>query len=72
MASEKGLEISLLNLIDFKTVTAEKLTENIDNLSAIFNKAVEKTVNERLREDSPVSKLADTTTKKQRVSRSSF
>lgn len=56
MASEKGLEVSLLNLIDFKTVTAEKLTENIDNLVAVFNKAVEKAVNEKLKEDTPTTK----------------
>ena len=56
IASEKGLDVSLLNLIDFKTVTAEKLTEHIDNLSAVFNKAVEKSVNERLKEDTPVTK----------------
>jgi len=56
IASEKGLDVSLLNLIDFKSVTAEKLTENIDNLSAVFNKAVEKSVNERLKEDTPVTK----------------
>lgn len=56
IASEKGLEISLLNLIDFKTVTAEKLNENIDNLSTVFNKAVEKAVNEKLKEDTPVTK----------------
>lgn len=71
IASEKGLDVSLLNLIDFKTVTAEKLTENIDNLSIVFNKAVEKAVNEKLKEDTPISKLSDTTTKK-RVSRASF
>lgn len=56
IASEKGLEVSLLNLIDFRTVTAEKLNENIDNLSTVFNKAVEKAVNERLKEDTPISK----------------
>ena len=72
IASEKGLEVSLLNLIDFKTVTAEKLNENIDNLLAVFNKAVEKTVNEKLKESSPVSKLTDTTTQKKRVSRISI
>lgn len=71
IASEKKLEVSLLDLIDFKTVTAEKLNENIDNLSAVFNKAVEKTVNEKLKEDTPTSKSTDTVTKK-RVSRSSF
>lgn len=56
IASEKGLDVNLLNLIDFKTVTAEKLNENIDNLSAVFNKAVEKAVNEKLKEDTPITK----------------
>ena len=58
IASEKGLEVSLLNLIDFKTVTAEKLSENIDNLSAVFNKAVERAVNEKLKEDTPITKTS--------------
>ncbi len=58
IASEKGLEVSLLNLIDFKTVTAEKLSENIDNLSAVFNRAVEKAVNEKLKEDTPITKTS--------------
>lgn len=58
IASEKGLEVSLLNLIDFKTVTAEKLSENIDNLSVVFNRAVEKAVNEKLKEDAPITKTS--------------
>lgn len=58
VASEKGLEVTLLDLIDFKTVTAEKLTENIDNLSTVFNKAVEKAVNEKLKEDTPITKTS--------------
>ena len=58
IASEKGLDVNLLNLIDFKTVTAEKLSENIDNLSAVFNKAVEKAVNEKLKEDTPITKTS--------------
>lgn len=64
MASEKGVDISLLDLIDFKTVTAEKLTENIDNLSAVFTKAVEKTVNDRLKESTPKTVINDTKPKK--------
>lgn len=56
IASEKGLDVSLLDLIDFKTITAEKLNENIDSLSTTFNKAVEKVVNERLKEKTPVQK----------------
>lgn len=56
VANEKGVDISLLNLIDFKTATAEKVIENIDNLSVVFNKAVEKAVNARLKEETPISK----------------
>lgn len=71
VASEKGLEVSLLNLIDFKTVTAEKLNENIDNLSTVFNKAVEKAVNERLKEDTPITKTSSTVENKT-VARASY
>ncbi len=71
IASEKGLEVSLLDLIDFKTVTAEKLNENIDNLSTVFNKAVEKSVNERLKEDAPITKTTSTINKKT-ISRASY
>ena len=60
IASKKGLDVNLLNLIDFKTVTAEKLSENIDNLSAVFNRAVEKAVNEKLKEDAPITKTSGT------------
>lgn len=56
VANEKGVDISLLNLIDFKTVTAEKVMESIDNLSAVFNKAVESAVNNRLKEKTPITK----------------
>ena len=71
MASEKGLEVALLNLIDFKTVTAEKLNENIDNMSAVFNKAVEKAVNEKLKEDTPVTKTSSAVETKS-VARASY
>ena len=56
IASEKGLDVSLLNLINFKTTTAEELNTNIDNISNVFNKAVEKAVNEKLKEDTPITK----------------
>lgn len=60
VASEKGLDVSLLNLIDFKTVTAEELNTNIENMTSVFNKAVEKAVNERLKEDTPITKTSST------------
>lgn len=71
IASEKGLDVSLLNLINFKATTAEELNTNIDNMSNIFNKAVEKTVNERLKEDTPITKTSSTVSEKT-VARSSY
>lgn len=58
IASEKGLDVSLLNLINFKSTTAEELNANIDNITSVFNKAVEKSVNERLKEDTPITKTS--------------
>lgn len=58
VASEKGLDVSLLNLIDFKSTTAEQLNANIENMTSVFNKAVEKVVNERLKEDTPITKTS--------------
>lgn len=56
IASEKGLDVSLLNFFDFSTAKAEELNPKIDEISSAFNKAVEKVVNERLKEDTPISK----------------
>lgn len=71
IASEKGLDVSLLNLIDFKSTTAEELNANIDNITSVFNKAVEKLVNERLKEETPITKTATTTINKT-VARASY
>lgn len=71
IASEKGLDVSLLNLINFKTTTAEELSTNIDNMTTVFNKAVEKVVNERLKEDTPITKLNSSIDKKT-ISRASY
>jgi hypothetical protein len=71
IASEKGLDVSLLNLIDFKSITAEKLNESIDNLSNVFNKAVEKAVNAKLKEDTPITKTNNNAPRKE-IPRASF
>ncbi len=71
VASEQGLDVSLLNLIDFKTTTAEQLNANIENMTSVFNKAVEKAVNERLKEDTPVTKTFSTVQPKT-VARASY
>ena len=56
IAKEKGLDSSLLAYFDYKTIKAEELNVKIDEISTTFNKAVEKAVNERLKEDTPTTK----------------
>lgn len=55
IASEKGVNTSLLSFIDFSKVTAEELNSKIDILSTNFSKAVENEVNNRLKEKTPIS-----------------
>ena len=64
IASEKGLDVSLLSYFDFKTLKAEEINSKIDEVSVAFNKAVEKAVNEKLKEDTPITKVATTTVNK--------
>ena len=56
IAKEKGVDISLLTYFNFETVKAEELKDKIDEISTAFNRAVEKAVNERLKEDTPTTK----------------
>ena len=53
IASEKELDISLLDIIDYSKETADSIKTKIDNIDNVFKKAVEKRVNERLQEKSP-------------------
>lgn len=53
IAAEKELDISLLDIIDYSKETADSIKIKLDNIDAIFKKAVEKKVNERLQERSP-------------------
>ena len=56
IAKEKGVDISLLSYFDYSTIKAEDLNAKITEISTAFNKAVEKAVNERLKEDTPTTK----------------
>lgn len=58
IAKEKGLDVALLNYFDFKTVKAEEINSKLDEISTAFNKAVEKAVNERLKEEAPITKTS--------------
>lgn len=63
----------LINLIDFsKYNTAELVKQQLEIIKQTYKKAVELGVNESLKEKTPVTKLADTTTKKKTVSRYSI
>lgn len=50
IATEKGLDYSLVELLDFKNIKADDLLNNINKMSETFNKAIENKVNERLKE----------------------
>lgn len=53
IASEKGLDISLLNIIDYSNETASTVKTKIDDIDTAFKKAVEKGINEKLRQAGP-------------------
>ena len=72
IASEKGLDISLLTFFNFETVKAEEINSKIEEVSNAFNKAVEKAVNERLKEDTPIQKTGIDNTKSKSIARSSY
>lgn len=72
IASEKGLDISLLTFFNFETVKAEEINSKIEEVSNAFNKAVEKAVNERLKEDTPIEKTGFDNTKSKSMARASY
>jgi hypothetical protein len=53
IASEKGIDTSLLDLIDYSTATAESVKEKLEKIESVFSKAVEKAVNEKLKQPKP-------------------
>ena len=55
IAQEKGLDISLLEDIDFSKQTAETITTIIDAKKVIFDKALEKAIKDRFKEKSPIN-----------------
>ena len=53
IAQEKEMDISLLDLIDYQTSTAEMVKEKIELMDSSFKKAVEKAVNDKLKQPAP-------------------
>lgn len=72
IAGDKGLDVSLLNFFNFSVEKADTLNTKIDEISTAFNKAVEKAVNERLKEDTPVSKTGFEKAKIKEMARASY
>ena len=71
IAREKGLDISLLEDIDYSKQTAETISTIIDTKKSVFDKALEKAINEKYKENSPKVVLNENK-EKPRVSRSSY
>ena len=53
IAKEKGLDTSLLEDIDFSKQNAETITTIIDTKKQVFDKALEKAINEKYKEKTP-------------------
>lgn len=64
IAQEKGLDITLLEDIDFSKQNAETITTIIDTKKAVFDKALEKAMNEKYKESTPVTVQNDSTIQK--------
>lgn len=62
IAQEKGLDISLLEDIDFSKQTAETITTIIDTKKAVFDKVLEKAMNDKYKESTPITNMSDNTT----------
>lgn len=65
---ETQVDVSLLSLIDFKSIKAEQVEPAIKNIKKVFDSAVENEVNKRLKETTPKS-VNSNTQSRERVSR---
>ncbi len=72
-APETQVDVSLLNLIDFKTIKAEQVEETIKNIKIVFDSAVENEVNNRLKETTPKTVFgSNNESTKSNISRASY
>lgn len=66
---ETQVDVSLLNLIDFRSIKAEQVEPTIKNIKKVFDSAVENEVNKRLKETTPKTVNANISSNGERVSR---
>ena len=65
---ETQVDVSLLNLIDFRSIKAEQVEPTIKNIKKVFDSAVENEVNKRLKETTPKTVNANSSSNSERVS----
>lgn len=66
---ETQVDVSLLNLIDFRSIKAEQVEPTIKNIKKVFDSAVENEVNKRLKDTTPKTVNANSSSNSERVSR---
>ena len=70
---ETQVDVSLLDLVNFKTIKAEQVESVIKNIKSVFDSAVEREVNRRLKEATPKTVSSyNNQTEKERKSRISI
>lgn len=69
---ETKVDVSLLNLIDFRNIKAEQVEPTIKNIKNVFDSAVENEVNKRLKEPTPRTVNSNSQNKIERQSRVSI
>lgn len=69
---ETQVDVSLLSLIDFRSIKAEQVEPTIKNIKKVFDSAVENEVNKRLKETTPRSVIDTNNKSTQNVSRASY
>lgn len=69
---EMQVDVSLLNLINFRDIKAEQVEPTIKNIKKVFDSAVENEVNKRLKETTPKTVFGNNNTSTKNISRASY
>lgn len=69
---ETQVAVSLLSLIDFRSIKAEQVEPTIKNIKTVFDSAVENEVNKRLKETTPKTVLGNNNESTKNISRASY
>ena len=69
---EMQVDVSLLDLINFRDIKAEQVEPTIKNIKKVFDSAVENEVNKRLKETTPKTVFGNNNTSTKNISRASY